>query len=105
MPKMLLPNKAWLKANGRGYVKSLEEHPELFAHIPREPDFVSERAILRRINRKLAAENERVGVNRTGHARYRHMSANPEAVLGDFSDLESFARECGVMAANETIED
>ena len=102
---MLLPSKAWLKANGRGYGSAIEANPEVFAHIQREPDFVTERAILARINRKLATDGERVGINRTGHARYRHMNTNPSAVLGDFSDLESFARDCGVLAANEIIKD
>jgi hypothetical protein len=106
MPKMQLPNKAWLKANGHGaMIKAMEADPEVFAHIPREPDIVSERAILARINHKLVCDGERVGINRTGHARYWHMNINPSAVLGDFSDLESFARECGVSAANEIIKE
>ena len=103
MSNKILPNDTWLKANGySGLAKARKERPDLFA-TPQEPQPVSERAIVKRINRKLACDGERVGINRTGHARYRHMNINPSAVLGDFSDLESFARECGVMTFNETI--
>lgn len=106
MPKMLLPSKAWLKANGRGeMVKAMEAKPEVFAHVPREPNIVSERAIIARINRKLASEYEKVGINRTGHVRYNHKDAYRNVLLGEFDDLESFARECGVMTANEIIKD
>jgi hypothetical protein len=105
MPKMLLPSKAWLKANGRGYVSAMEANPEVFAHIQREPDFVTERAILARINRKLAPEYEKVGINRNGHVRYNHKDAYRNVLLGEFNDLESFARECGVMTADERIEE
>ena len=103
MPKNILPNDTWLKANGyNGLVKARKDRPELFSTV-QEPQPVSERAIIKRINRVLVADGERLGINRTGHARYRHMNINPSAVLGDFSDLESFARECGVMTFNETI--
>ncbi|WP_428306487.1 hypothetical protein [Lacipirellula sp.] len=103
MPKMLLPNDAWLKANGYSeLVKARKDRPEPFL-IPQEPDFITERAILARINRKLAAEYEKVGINRGGHARYHHKDAYRNVLLGEFDDLESFARECGVMTANERI--
>ena len=102
--KMLLPNKAWLKANGHGeMVKAMEANPEVFAHIPREPDIVSERSIIARIIRKLAPECEKVGINRSGHVRYHHKDAYRNVLLGEFDDLESFARECGVLAANEKM--
>jgi hypothetical protein len=105
MPKMILPNKKWLKANGRGeMVKAMEANPEVFADIPREPDLVTERAIVARINRTLP-EFERVHFNRRGAAgpRYRHVDAYNNALLGEFDDLESFAKECGVLTANEEI--
>ena len=107
MSKMLLPNKAWLKANGRGeMVKAMEADPEVFSHVPREPDLVSERAILARVNCKLAQSFEQGGVNRQSSSyhggRFRHVNEHG-AWLSDFDDLESFARQHGVMAANETI--
>ena len=107
MSKMLLPSKAWLKANGRGdRVKAMEADPAVFAHIPREPDFITERAILARINRKLAKSFEQVGVNRQSNSYYggkfRHVNEHG-AWLSDFDDLESFARQRGVMTFNETI--
>lgn len=83
----------------------MKANPEVFTHVPREPNIVSERAIIARINRKLAPEYEKVGVNRSGHVRYNHKDAYRNALLGEFDDLESFTRECGVLAANEIIKD
>lgn len=62
---------------------------------------VTERAVVRRINRRLP-EFERVHFSRTG-PRYRHIDAYHNALLAEFDDLEAFARDCGALADDEAV--
>lgn len=69
---------------------------------------VSARALLQRINRKLAADGERLKATRGESARqelgnYYVIDTNRNAVLHKDVDVEEFGRKCGVLAAWERV--
>lgn len=74
------------------------------------PAPVTERALLQRVNRKLAHANERVSKHHPGqpgaymlNPQYTHFDTNYNRWLGEFDDLEAFARRCGVLAESEVM--
>ncbi|WP_152097680.1 hypothetical protein [Lacipirellula parvula] len=67
---------------------------------------VTENAVLKRVNRRLAPQFERVGINRHRSdwtPYYYHLHAYSNSLLGEFDDLEAFARDCGALADDEVI--
>lgn len=65
---------------------------------------ISERALLQRINRKLAHDYERVGKLRSGNTAYEHVDYYHNMQLSAFDDLEDFARQCGVLHKSEALQ-
>jgi len=69
---------------------------------------VTERALVQRINRKLAGENEQIRKWRSGQWKgyYFHLDVSHNMLLSEsFNDIESFARELGVMEKWETLDE
>lgn len=72
---------------------------------------ISVRTLVRRINRRLAKEGSSLHVTRPGSRFARDLGAYHvvnasnfiEATLSDDTGLESYAREAGCLAADETI--
>ncbi len=69
---------------------------------------VSRRAVLQRVNRKLAPQLEALKVWRTSDLRYKagdlfHLDLDQNAILNINVDLESFAREVGALQRWESL--
>jgi hypothetical protein len=65
---------------------------------------ITEDALVKRINRKLAHQGERIEWGRdawTSGECYRIVSDN--IITGSVDDLEAFARDLGVLGTHETI--
>jgi hypothetical protein len=74
------------------------------------PDPVTERALVQRINRRLAEEGwERLIKARTGRARQQMgtwfmIDERSKLLVSKFIDLERFGRELGVLGEDERLE-
>jgi len=68
---------------------------------------VSKRAVLARVNRKLAADGEALRAYRTYQPRgeYYHIDLNKNWLIAEFTNLEPFAREIGVLKPWEKLEE
>lgn len=69
---------------------------------------VSRRAVLQRVNRKLAPQLKALKAWRTSGLRYKagdlfHLDLNRNAILNINVDLESFAREVGALQPWESL--
>lgn len=64
---------------------------------------LSERAVLYQVNRILALRHERLSKRRDS-GDYRHVDTRRQALLSYPVDLESFARDLGVLADSQSIE-
>lgn len=69
---------------------------------------VSERALIKRINRKLVKENERLAVTRSDRwysdlGNYYIFDVNTNFVTSAHHDLEELGREMGCLSSCETI--
>ena len=62
---------------------------------------VSERAVLKRVNRKLAHRYEKLSKRRSGE--FHHIDFYRNVLLTWPVDLESFARDLGVLTEGEKI--
>jgi hypothetical protein len=67
---------------------------------------VSERAVLQRVNRRLAHHGETLRSHRSWQYRiapYYHVDLYFNAMLGEHVDLEDFARNLGALADHEAV--
>jgi hypothetical protein len=97
-----LPSANWLRKNGyAGLLQAMKEAPDLFKEFELEP--VDERALVRRINRKLT-DGQRLRVARTDGdlGRYYILDAQDNLVAWK-CDLEEIARELGALGACERM--
>lgn len=83
----------------------MKARPDLFDHIQQEPNTVTESTLIKRVNRKLAHQDEYIGKHHGPYTRapYYISSRHNNVVLCEFDDLESMAREIGVLRIAESV--
>ena len=63
---------------------------------------VSEDAVIKRINRRNAGQH--VGRHSGPYTRAQFYCSENGVIVAETDDLEAWARECGAMAAHETLQ-
>jgi hypothetical protein len=65
--------------------------------------YVSEDAVIRRINRRLAEVGEWIGKWSGPYTRCQYYYRDANSVIGEFDDLEDFARAHDALASHESV--